>query len=118
MHVCGFVYIVYVYVVYMSTYMYERMLDWVHMCVCTYLYISIIDVCMYISVYMCMCPCACVGVNHVFMFICMCWLRATAFRTCSVRSEPSYRRPGPDPNSCSLWTWYTSDSKTGLWDDP
>jgi len=28
------------------------------------------------------------------------------------------RRPGPDPNSCSLWTRYNGDSKTDPWDDP
>ena len=65
-----------------------------------------------------MCPCACVGVNRVFMFICMCWLRATAFQNRSVSSEPSYRRPRPDSDSCSLWTRYTGNSKTDSWDDP
>ena len=57
---------------------------------------------MYVCVRGCtrMCPYACVGVNRVFMFICMCWLRATVFRTRSVRFEPSYRRPRPDSGSC------------------
>ena len=76
----------------------------------------------HIYVFMCgytrMCPYARVGVKCVSMFICMCWLRVTVFRTSSVRSEPSYRRPGPDPDSCLLWTRYIGDSKTDPWDDP
>ena len=47
----------------------------------------------------------------------MCWLHVTVFRICSVRSEPSFRRPGPDSDSYSLWTRY-GDLKTDLWDDP
>jgi len=39
-----------------------------------------------------MCPYARVG---VFIFICMCWLRATAFRICSVRSGPVAGDPDP-----------------------
>ena len=31
--------------------------------------------------------------------------------------RPSYRRPGPDPDSCSLWAQYIGDLKTAPWDD-
>ena len=49
---CGYVYIVYVYVVYMSTYMYERMLDWVHECVCMCIYVAWVCVrCMFVCVH-------------------------------------------------------------------
>ena len=34
-----------------------------------------------------------------------------------VRSEPGNRRLGPDPNSYSQRTRYTSDSKTSSWDN-
>ena len=85
------------------------MFIYMYCCVCLY---------MYVCGYTCMCPCACVGVNRVFIFICMCWLRATAFHVCLVSFEPNYRRPRPDPDSCSLWTRYNDDLKTVLWDDP
>ena len=78
---------------------------YVYMYVYTWVYTR-----MYLYAYM--------GVKHVFMFICMCWLRATAFWICLVRSEPSYRRPGPDPDSCPLWIRYIGDSKTDPWDNP
>ena len=41
-------------------------------------------------------------------------LRVAAIRTRLVRSGPVTG----DPNSCSLWTRYTDDLKTDLWDDP
>ena len=40
-----------------------------------------------------MCSYACVGVNRVFMFICMCWLRATVFRIHLVRFGPVAEDP-------------------------
>ena len=79
-------------------------------------------VCVYLSMYVYgytrMYLYARVGVNRVYMFICMCWLRATTFRVCSVRSEPSFRILEPDPDSCSLWTRYIGNPKTDPWNDP
>jgi len=58
-----------------------------------------VGVCVYLYMYVCgytrMCPYACVGVKHVFLFICMCWLRAIVFRIRSVRSGPVAGDPDP-----------------------
>ena len=52
---------------------------------------------MYVYVCRCtrMCQSARKDVNRVFMFICMCWLRATAFRIHLVRSGPVAGDPDP-----------------------
>ena len=92
---------------------YACMLVYVYTCICIYVGVHVC-----VCVYIVECICVRVGVKRVFMLICMFWLRATVFWTRSVRSEPSYRRPGPDPDSCSLWTRCTGDSKTGPWDNP
>jgi len=53
------------------------------------------------------------GCVHVYLYvrvsICV-WLRVTTIRTRLVRL-------GPNPDSCSLWTRYTGDSKTDPWDN-
>ena len=81
---------------------------YVCVCMCVHVYISVciyINVCWYLFKYACMLvyaymyvcgytrmyPYACVSVNRVFMFICICWLRATSFRICLVRSGPVAR---------------------------
>ena len=53
--------------------------------------------CMHVHACLCTCICTCtcicsyarVGVKHVFIFICMYWLRVTAFWICLVRSGPA-----------------------------
>ena len=71
----------------------------VHVCACVY-----IVECIRVRGYVCVSSCV--------------WLRVAVFRIRLVRSEPTYRRLGPDPDSCSLWTRYNGDSKTDPWDDP
>jgi len=85
--------------------------EWSRQYKCVYLY-------MYVCGCTCMGLCAHVGVKCIFIFICMYWLCVTVFRTRSVRSEPSYRRPGADPDSYSLWTRCIGNLKTAQWDDP
>ena len=76
----------------MNTYMYVRMLDYVHMCV------------------ECMCRVYCICVR-VSLSV---WLRIAVFRTRLVRSGPI----SGDSDWCPLWSRYTGDSKTDRWDDP
>jgi len=74
----------------------------------------------YVSVQLCKCMCIPVcGCVYMCIYVYVC---LQVFVVCSVitdsfvRSEPCNRRP--DPDLCSLWTWYTADSKTDPWDDP
>ena len=93
--------------------------------------------CMYISVYMCMyawllvctriCMCmwvytyvsVCSGVCLVYIYIYL-YVLVTCYSISDLFGEirTSCRRPGPDSDSCSLWTRYNGDSKTDPWDDP
>jgi len=57
-------------------------------------------------------------INTVFLFICKCSVVWYSVSDSLVRSELSYRRTGPDSDSCSWWTRYSGDSKTDPWDDP
>jgi len=52
--------------------------------------------------------------EYAWVYIMCVRLRATALRTRSCSSNQN-KRSGPDPNSCSLWTQYTSESKTDPW---
>ena len=77
----------------------------IHVRVCTYVYISMYR-CMYvyklIYVYESVCMYLYLG-THACVELCMYVLVACySVSTRSVRSEPSYRRPGPDLDSYSL----------------
>ena len=89
--------------------MYKCMHD--YKCVCTvYAWVyAWLCVFMYILVYICIGVCTC-----GYMCLAICYNEADLF----VRSEPGNRRPRPDLDLCSLWTWYAGDSKTDPWDDP
>jgi len=82
------------------------------MYVCVYSYR-----CMHVGIRVCICMHVWVLSMYLYLFVCV-WLRVAVFQTRLVRFEPSYKRPGPDPDSYPLWTRYICDSKTDLWDDP
>ena len=48
---------------------------------------------------------------NMCLYINVCWV------ACFSDTDP-LTRSIPDPNTCSLWSRYTDDSKTDLWDDP
>jgi len=53
--------------------------------------------------------------------VCMCTVKCSCEFLCSVVStalRTHLVRSRPNLDSCSLWTGYTGDSKTDLWDDP
>ena len=85
-------------IIFMYVYTCIRIYAGVHVCLCVY-----IVKCIRVRGYVCVSSCI--------------WLRFIVFRIRLVRSEPSYRRPGADPDSCSLWTQYNGDSKIVPWDD-
>ena len=76
--------------------------------VCIYLY-------MYVGVHVCV---GLLGSVFVYLYLFVCSVAVIVFQIHSVRSEPRFKRFGHDPDSCTLWTRYIGDSKTGLWDDP
>ena len=70
---------------------------------------------MYILVYICIGECTCVFMCTCgYMCLVICYKDADLF----LRFEPDNRRPRSVLDLYSLWTWYTGDSKTNLWDDP
>jgi len=77
---------------------------WVCVLVFKYMY-----VCMYVCVYMYVCNC--VSIYYVYGYVLQRCGLARVVRT-------GNRRPGLDPDSCSLWTRYNGNSKTDTWDDP
>jgi len=80
-----------------------NMLNYLHVCVYA---------CVYAYVYgVVMCTSVCSG---KFMGWVMCCSVSDPFGEIRTR----YRRPGPDPDSCSLWTRYNGNLKIDSWDDP
>ena len=53
---------------------------------------------------------------YVGDYVCMCGCMLQRFES-DRAIRTSNKRPGPDPDSCSLWIRYTSDSKTDKQDD-
>jgi len=66
-------------------------------------------VCIYSCVYVCVCVCR--GCVCGYMCLVICYNDADLF----VRSEPGNKRPRPDLDLCSLWTWHIGDSQTDPW---
>ena len=88
-------------------------------CVSSYSWVLLayVDVCLSVCMHM-LTVCMCLYINLCF------WWRVAAttdpfgeIQTRSSDPDP-LQEPGLDPNSCSLWTRYTGDSKTDPWDDP
>jgi len=78
--------------------------------ICILVYVRV-----WVYAYVSVCSCGCLACIYIYLYV---RLHATVFRTRPVRSELSYSRPGPDPDSCSLWIRYTGNSKTDPCDDP
>ena len=70
----------------------------VHVCVCVHACVE--------------CMCTCVRV-YLCLRVCV-WLRVTVITDSYVQSDSETG----DSGWCSLWTQYTGDLKTDIWDDP
>jgi len=106
-----------------------------HVCVyawmCMHMWVCIYN--MYVCVYSYMCVCVCVCVcGCITVYLCVRVGTCVSVLCVDVNSPPSlclvascsdsdpFLRFEPvtgDSDWCSLWTWYTSDSKVDLWND-
>jgi len=87
---------------------------WNCVCMCILVY-TYVYVCTWVYTYVSVCSGVCLACIYVYMYVLVaCYSVSNPFG----ELRTSYRTPGPDSDSCSLWNRYNGDSKTDPWDDP